>query len=395
MGQHGSRERRHPDVNRHDLDHGASTETGLRYGCSGIQGYRATMEDSHCAEISVLDSEGTTGIFGVFDGHGGSSAAKFIASHFVKHMKAMFEEEVPDEDNPEYPQLVAEAIQNAFRRLDESLRFFTASDERRAEMDAGCTATTAFVTKQHVIFANLGDSRALFCRQGQPLFSTVDHKPDDEEEQARIRKAGGFVTGGRVCAVLAVSRAFGDFALKEVEGLSQDDQMVSCVPTVHVFKRTPEADEFIALACDGVWDVLINSTVAEFVKKNALQFESKLSDLAHALNESALHRGSTDNISSMVILFPAMKTSREVDDMIDDMFSLGGLDDSTRAEIEAETQAAKSAQTNPQPELEPTEKELAQLERLATNRKSKRRARPTVQQVFQLADDSFGGDADA
>ena len=41
----------------------------MRYGATGMQGWRNTMEDSH---ISVLDLGNGVSFFGVYDGHGGN-----------------------------------------------------------------------------------------------------------------------------------------------------------------------------------------------------------------------------------------------------------------------------------------------------------------------------------
>ena len=44
-----------------------------------------------------------------------------------------------------------------------------------------------------IISCNIGDSRAVLSRRGAALDLTVDHKPDDPSEKARIEKLGGFV----------------------------------------------------------------------------------------------------------------------------------------------------------------------------------------------------------
>ena len=72
-------------------------------------------------------------------------------------------------------------------------------------------------------------TRALVCRNGQPHFVTVDHKPDQPAETERIVNAGGFVAARRVCRCLAVSRALGDHYFKNKEHQPKD-RMVSCVP---------------------------------------------------------------------------------------------------------------------------------------------------------------------
>ena len=60
-------------------------------------------------------------------------------------------------------------------------------------------------------------------------FETTDHKPASIVERQRIEAAGGFVAHDRVCAVLAVSRAFGDFMFKDPED-TPEQHMVTCVP---------------------------------------------------------------------------------------------------------------------------------------------------------------------
>ena len=87
--------------------------------------------------------------------------------------------------------------------------------------NSGCTAIVAVITPTHVIFANAGDSRGVFCSarggastaiaKGQAanggggggggggalptvVFGTKDHKPTDPEEAKRIIAANGTVS---------------------------------------------------------------------------------------------------------------------------------------------------------------------------------------------------------
>ena len=60
---------------------------------------------------------------------------------------------------------------------------------------------------------------------------SVDHKPADQYERARIENAGGFVEFNRVNGNLALSRAVGDFAFKGNSSLPAEDQvneLISC-----------------------------------------------------------------------------------------------------------------------------------------------------------------------
>ncbi|CAL1149738.1 unnamed protein product [Cladocopium goreaui] len=59
---------------------------GLAFGVSAMQGWREGMEDAHMA-IPDFDSERQLGLFGVFDGHGGSAVAKVVAATFPATLK--------------------------------------------------------------------------------------------------------------------------------------------------------------------------------------------------------------------------------------------------------------------------------------------------------------------
>ena len=84
---------------------------------------------------------------------------------------------------------------------------------------------------------NIGDSRSVLCSSNQVKFATLDHKPTNADERARIEAAGGHVTQGRVNGQLAVSRALGDFELKYREDLDATKQLVSPEPVMDVIER--------------------------------------------------------------------------------------------------------------------------------------------------------------
>ena len=92
---------------------------------------------------------------------------------------------------------------------------------------AGSTCVVAVLRGDKLVVANAGDSRAVLCRQGQAVEMSRDHKPMDEDERARIQKAGGFVQEGRVNGSLALSRAIGDLEYKQSKTLPPDEQIVT------------------------------------------------------------------------------------------------------------------------------------------------------------------------
>ena len=53
---------------------GDGNQTGYKWACSSMQGWRINMEDAHISQSNLEDG---LGLFAVFDGHGGLEAAKF------------------------------------------------------------------------------------------------------------------------------------------------------------------------------------------------------------------------------------------------------------------------------------------------------------------------------
>ena len=112
---------------------------------------------------------------------------------------------------------------------------------------------------------NVGDSRSIACYGGQVETLSNDHKPSNESEAKRIVAAGGWVEFNRVNGNLALSRALGDFVFKRNEKKSAEEQIVTAYPDV-IVKDIREDLEFIILACDGIWDVMTNEEVVQFVR---------------------------------------------------------------------------------------------------------------------------------
>merc|ERR1711939_229485 len=152
--------------------------------------------------------------------------------------------------------------------------------------------TTA--SRQRVLYtANVGDARIVLCRNGKALRLSYDHKGSDENEGKRITKAGGLILNNRVNGVLAVTRALGDSYLKD---------LVTGHPYTTETVIQPDQDEFLILACDGLWDVCSDQEAVDLVRNvHDPQQASK------ALVDHALARFSTDNLSVMVVRFDPNK----------------------------------------------------------------------------------------
>ncbi|GJJ06624.1 hypothetical protein Clacol_000818 [Clathrus columnatus] len=136
--------------------------------------------------------------------------------------------------------------------------------------------------------ANVGDARAVLCRGGKAVRLTYDHKGSDKQEAKRIMDAGGFVMNNRVNGVLAVTRALGDSSMKE---------FVVGSPYTTETELSPE-DEFLVVACDGLWDVVDDQKVVELVR--TIEDPQEMSE---TLLKYALEHFTTDNVTVLVVRF--------------------------------------------------------------------------------------------
>jgi len=253
------------------------------------------MEDAHIALPSLgqfvaaasgkmVDSSRAhgwddTALFGVMDGHGGVQVARFCERH------------LPFAIADGHSDDVAGTLGAAFLRMDELLADPACLSELRGLSDAGqgghaklskwachpftvgCTAVVCCIRHGELIVANAGDCRAVLCRGGQAVNLSEDHKPDLPRESIRITRAGGWVeaehygrvTVHRVNGDLSLSRAIGDLEYKQNKGLPPGGQLIIATPDVWTFQRDAD-DEFMVIACDGVWDVISSQEAVDFVR---------------------------------------------------------------------------------------------------------------------------------
>jgi len=166
--------------------------------------------------------------------------------------------------------------------------------------NAGCTAVCVVITDTYVVCANAGDSRAVLSRAGRSVALSRDHKPNDRSERRRIMAAGGTIkeitTAGRdgrssrtqyrVNGDLNLSRAIGDLRHKTRSDLRPEQQVICATPDVYFEVREPD-DEFLVLACDGVWDVRTNTQVCDEVREG-LRAGRTLKEITEALLDGCI-----------------------------------------------------------------------------------------------------------
>mmetsp|Transcript_27529 Transcript_27529/g.62403 ORF Transcript_27529/g.62403 Transcript_27529/m.62403 type:complete len:299 (-) Transcript_27529:309-1205(-) len=161
-----------------------------------MQGWRRTMEDAYLALVNLprasasrSRSPGTSDamLFAVFDGHGGNTVSGAARNWLPDRVARGLAENAGD---------TARALRNCFVELDAELRRVgksqaqkqgvlsnPASNGRNAFDQMGCTAVVVLVLGKQIFCANVGDSRALLCRDGKAFELNKIHKPEDEAEK--------------------------------------------------------------------------------------------------------------------------------------------------------------------------------------------------------------------
>ncbi|SOV15980.1 protein phosphatase PPM2 [Plasmodium sp. gorilla clade G2] len=208
------------------------------------------------------------------------------------------EEEEDDENNNNDEETGEDDCNGVYS--SEELRLFEnyySNDyEDNIAYSCGSTALVAVILKGYLIVANAGDSRAIVCFNGNSLGMSTDHKPHLQTEEARIKKAGGYIANGRVDGNLNLTRAIGDLHYKRDPFLPQKDQKISAFPEITCVTLTPE-DEFLFLACDGIWDCKDGQDVVGFVKTRLEKFEEIADDPNNSLDntENSEHMKTNNN----------------------------------------------------------------------------------------------------
>lgn len=318
------------------------------------------MEDAH---IAITDVNGDmVSFFGVFDGHGGAEVARFCQKYLTPEVMKLkeFEEGAMEEclikgfhkidemlrDPKHYQEIEQfktreggekdgddnEGINgmdafDVLKRVFQLKRFSMPennngpsertppprleSQPEESQVQAGCTAVVAVKKGNELYVANAGDSRGVLSRAGQAVALSEDHKPAQETERMRIIAAGGYLTdvGGvwRVNGNLNLSRAIGDLKYKNNTELAAKDQIITAQPDVRKVILTPE-DRFFVLACDGVWDVMTNQEVVDFVEARLEQdlapttIACQLLDHCLASDPREARGIGCDNMTALVVL---------------------------------------------------------------------------------------------
>ncbi|KAF5481324.1 hypothetical protein F2P56_001985 [Juglans regia] len=255
----------------------SKTSKHITHGFHMVKGKSShPMEDYVVSEFKqVKDKE--LGLFAIFDGHSGHDVPSYLQSHLFDNILKQNDFWTETES----------AIRRAYHETDDDILKKTSVLGR-----GGSTAVTAIlIGGEKLVVANVGDSRAVICKNGVAKQLSVDHEPS--KEKRLIESRGGFVSNlpgdvPRVDGQLAVARAFGDKSLK---------LHLSSEPNVAV-EMIDDDTESIILASDGIWKVMTNEDAV-----NCIKHIKDARSAAKHLIEEAVSRKSKDDISCIVVKF--------------------------------------------------------------------------------------------
>ncbi|KIJ40980.1 hypothetical protein M422DRAFT_173010 [Sphaerobolus stellatus SS14] len=251
--------------------------------------------------LSKLAEEGTThsgctavtAFLRIEDEKGGQSFIPALSDSPPHSSQASPQESDDENTNSKKKNGSGSRIGKVVKSLSDNLR--TSSPSKTAPQATSPTHHLVDIPASHraslrrVLYtANVGDARAVLCRGGKAVRLTYDHKGSDKQEAKRIMDAGGFVMNNRVNGVLAVTRSLGDSSMKEF--------VVGSPYTTET--ELSEDDEFLVIACDGLWDVAEDQKVVDLVRSI-----HDAPEASKVLLQYALEHFTTDNVTVLVVRF--------------------------------------------------------------------------------------------
>ncbi|KAK3149264.1 hypothetical protein QOZ80_3AG0215060 [Eleusine coracana subsp. coracana] len=239
------------------------------------------MED----QVQVLASPSAT-LVGIYDGHGGPDASRFLRSRLFPHVQRCAKEQGG---------MSTEAIRTAFSAAEEEFhqQVRQAWTNRPRLAAVGSCCLLGAISGDTLYVANLGDSRAVLGRRGVGGGVAVAERlssehnaasPEVRRELAALNPDDAQIVvhargSWRVKGIIQVSKSIGDFYLKEQEysmnpifrqigpPISLKRPALSAEPSIQVHKLKPN-DLFLIFASDGLWEHLSDDAAVQIVFKN-------------------------------------------------------------------------------------------------------------------------------
>lgn len=263
---------------------------------------RESVSDGHDKKHfkEIFDKQHCHGFYLVCDGHDGVACSEFVVARLPEAVLT----------HPKFGSDLKMAIGDAINTIERE--WF----EHIAKIDnysGGTTLVLAIFVRDKLCVANVGDSEAVLCRGANAIAMTAVHNTKkNKQELERVARAGGHIRKNRLAhpvyprgVSLSVSRSIGDASFKSLEFTGGKKSGLICEPFIRI-ERLSMSDEFIILACDGLWDV-INHTMAVSIARKVADTQRKAGKevdwkfVARELCDYALMQGARDNITVLII----------------------------------------------------------------------------------------------
>ena len=255
-----------------------------------MQGKREDNEDKHDHIININGDNiniNPINFFAVFDGHGGKNISTFLKKNLSKYYLSKIDKSIYTKKNSEifnkYTELLFDKLQNKLIKKHPRISQF-----------CGSTACIGVQFENKLWIINVGDSRVIKCNKcniAEQL--SLDHKPNNPIEKKRIEQLGGNINfdgfDWRVKG-LSLSRAFGDLDCTP---------FVNHIPDIFNYEIISD-DKFLVFGCDGLYDVLSNQDIVDFIIELYNKNITLRVNYAKELAQYAYNKGSTDNITVII-----------------------------------------------------------------------------------------------
>ncbi|KAL3614305.1 hypothetical protein CASFOL_042379 [Castilleja foliolosa] len=263
----------------------------------------SSLED----QSQVFTSPAATYV-GVYDGHGGPEASRFVNRHLFPYIRKF---------STEYGGLSAEVLKKAFSATEQDFTHLVKrSLSFKPQMaSVGSCCLVGAISDGQLYVANLGDSRAVLGRRGfdgeKKLVAerlSTDHNVSCEDVRREVEALHPdensvvvYCRGvWRIKGIIQVSRSIGDIYLKKPEFHNDPNflqyanyvpmkrPILSAEPSVVTRKLKPQ-DLFIIFASDGLWEHISDEAAVQIVSKHPRSGIAKRL-VAAAMQEAAKKR---------------------------------------------------------------------------------------------------------
>ncbi len=280
------------------IDFSLEKESSIRHGTL-IPDVAAAKNVGRCSqegrrsyqEDRFVVSEPAKGLLllAVFDGHGGDACAEFCARQLETFIRRRLEKASVEDSEADLEGVLRHVVLDLEASFE---RHWKANKTRKKS--PGSTATIALLRRGYeLVVAQVGDSRAVLCRDGQAQQLTQDHCPSESEEKSRIESNGGSVSHDAVGRYmvnerLSMSRSIGDFELKSFGVIAE--------PTLSRLNLKHGKDSFLLLVSDGISFVMSNEEMSACVGSCERPQEA-----AERLVDQALLHATEDNVTALIL----------------------------------------------------------------------------------------------